>query len=155
RGDAIEARKNPPIFESLSLESSNARVGRTLLSVSGPEARLNPVHVHEHESRRIPDLVGKCPVAVGAALVERNVSTRRSHGRQSETSRISTKAVDDLQRIDNVPLGLRHLLPLSIADQRVNIDVMKRHAVVFEPRPAIRFLDSRILLVVAHEVASE
>src|SRR5579863_47883 len=53
---AIEARKNPAVLERMSFETSNAHAGRTLLSATGPQARLNPVHIHEHEPRRIPDL---------------------------------------------------------------------------------------------------
>ena len=101
-----------------------ARVG------ARPQPRLDPVHVHEHEARRIPDLVGEGAIAVGAALVERDVGAGRGHRRQREARRVRAEALDDLQRIDHVALGLRHLLPLGIAHQRVDVDLPERHAVV-------------------------
>src|ERR1019366_6961213 len=74
---AIEARENPAIFKRLGAEPGNAHVATAALagvprprafggvgwvSRLGPQARVNPIHVHEHEARRIPNLVGKIPV---------------------------------------------------------------------------------------------
>src|ERR1035438_3279173 len=40
------------------------------------------------------------------AFAKRNVGSRSGHSRQSEPRRIRAEAFDDLQRIDNVTLGL-------------------------------------------------
>src|SRR5947199_4119813 len=63
--------------------------------------------------------------------------------------------LNDLQRIDYVPLRLRHLLPLSVAHQRMNVTLPEGHAVIFLVAPAAGLLDPRILLVSFHEVAAE
>ena len=115
---------------------------------------LRLVHIHEHETRRIPDLVGEFSVAVGAAFVECNVSTRRGHGGQGEARGIGSEPLDDVQWIDHIPLGLRHLLPLGVTHQRVNVDLAKGNTVVLLIAPATGLFDLRILLMTFHEVAA-
>src|SRR3954462_15664550 len=86
----VEPRKNPPIFQRLTVEASNARVGADASSVPGPQARLvipiewlsarqggrgvhpHTIYVHEHESSRIPDLICECPIPLSPALIEGN-----------------------------------------------------------------------------------
>ena len=40
---------------------------------------------------------------------------------------IEIDAVDEIDRIEDVALALRHLLPFAVADQGVDVDVAKRH----------------------------
>src|ERR1051326_1792402 len=123
RSHAIKARKNPAVFENRRVKTANSHVETAALGYPGPQARFNSVHIHEHESGRIPDLVGKGAIAIRPALVKGNVSSRRSHRRQREARGIRSKALDNLQRIDYVALGLRHLLAFGIAHQSVNVDL--------------------------------
>src|SRR3954463_3501472 len=120
----VEPRKNPPIFQRLSIEASNARVGADASSVPGPQARLvipiewpsarqggrgvrpYTIDVHEHESSRIPDLIRECPIPLSPALIERYVCSRRSHGSQREARRIRPKSLDNVERINHVALRL-------------------------------------------------
>ena len=52
----------------------------------------------------------------GAALT----SSAEAHG-------IGAVFVVDHQRIDHIALGLRHLLPLGVAHQAVDVDLAERH----------------------------
>ena len=128
---AIEARKNPPVFEGLRVEPRNAtrlrgRVARA--HTSGTQAWLHSIHVHEHEARRIPYLVGKIPIPRRAALAEGDIGARRRHRRQSEARRVRPVLPDHLDRIEYVPFHLRHLLPIRIAHQCVDVDLSKGNA---------------------------
>ena len=154
RRNPIEPRKNPPILQRLSIEPSNAHA-RTdpLLRPPRPKPGLNAIHIHEHKSRRIPDLISECPIPLRPALVECNIGPRRSHRRQRKPRSIRPKPLNNVQRIDHVPLSLRHLLPLGIPHQRMNINMPEGHAVVLLIRLAIRLLDNGILLMPLHEVA--
>ena len=40
---------------------------------------------------------------------------------------IERDAVDDVERVDDVALGLRHLLAVVVADEAVDVDLAKRH----------------------------
>src|SRR5260370_1547883 len=138
------------------MEPGNSYVGTAALGCPAwPQARLDSIHVHEHESCRIPDLVGKGAIAIRSALAERYVRPRRSHGSQREARGIRAEAFDDIERIDYVALRLRHLLALGIAHQRVNVNLPEGNAVVLFIRPAAGLFDRGILFVPLHEVASE
>ena len=63
--------------------------------------------------------------------------------------------LDPLVCINHVPLGLRHLLALGIAHQRVDVHLPERHAVILLVSPPARLLDGRVLLMSLHKVASE
>src|SRR5207244_12456694 len=77
------------------------------------QACFYTINVHEREAGSIPNLVSKSAIALGPALVERNVSSRCSHRGQRKPCRIRPKALNDFQGIDDIALGLRHLLPLG------------------------------------------
>ena len=79
----------------------------------------------------------------------------RGHRRQREARRVGAKALDDVERIDHIALGLRHLLALGVAHQRVNVDLAEGNAVVFLVRPSAGGFHRRILLMPLHEVAAE
>jgi hypothetical protein len=111
---AIEAGKDPAVFQSLRVEAGDAnRFGRDFAGKSA-RATFQAVYIHEHESGGVPDLVGEGAIAVGAALAEGDVGSGRGHGRQSEASCVGTKALDDFEGVDNVALGLRHFLAVRI-----------------------------------------
>jgi len=117
--------------------------------------KTNAVHIHEHEAGGVPDFVGEGAVALGAAFAEGDVGAGSGHGREGESRRVGAEALDDLEGINHVAFGLRHLLAIGIADESVDINLAKRDAVVLFPFPATCFLDSGILFVSLHEVATE
>ncbi len=55
----------------------------------------------------------------------------RSHRGQGEAHRVGAVLLDDLDGIDHVALGLRHLLAVGVAHQRVDVDVPEGHVSVF------------------------
>ena len=43
------------------------------------------------------------------------------------TSASSVDAIDDVERVDDIALGLRHLLAFAVAHQAVHVDLAERH----------------------------
>ena len=70
-------------------------------------------------------LLAKQP-SLDPAHGELEIAALRRHGRQGEAGGIGTILVYQFKRIDNVPLGLAHLLALFVADQGMHIDGMER-----------------------------
>ena len=85
------------------------------------------VDVRQGEARRVPDLVRERGVALHAALGQRDVAIR-SHDGQSEADRVRAVLLDHVQRIDDVPLRLRHLLPMLVAHESVQKDGVEGRA---------------------------
>src|SRR5580700_1232849 len=137
------------------MKASNSGMFWRDFAGEGARATFEPIHIHEHEAGGVPDFVGEGAIALGAALAEGNVGAGRGHGRQGEAGCIRAEALDDLERIDYVALGLRHLLPFSVTHQGMDVNLPEGHAVVLLPLPAAGLLDSGILLVTLHEVATE
>ena len=77
--------------------------------------------------RRVPQLGREVAIALDALLRQLDVAALRRHRRQRHAQRIRAELVDQLQRVDGVALRLRHLLPLLVADERVDVDVLERH----------------------------
>ena len=48
-------------------------------------------------------------------------------GRRLRDQRLEVHAVDEVERVEHVALRLRHLLPVLVADDRVDVDVAERH----------------------------
>ncbi len=130
-GHAIEARVYPAVLEVTQIVFCNA-----LRQTYSP----NAVQIHEDKARGVPDLVGKCAIAFRAIGVERNVGSRRRHGSQREAHCVRAVFLRDLDWVDHVALGLRHLLPVSVTHQSVNVNLAEGHAA---------------LGMVRHEVAAE
>ena len=83
--------------------------------------------VHLGKARGVPQLGAEVAVALDARLGELDVAALRGHGGQREAQRIRAIVVDQFQRVDDVALGLRHLLALLVADQGVDVDGVERH----------------------------
>ena len=142
---AMKAREYPLIFQRLRCKHSLIR----------PHSRLDPIHIHKHEAGGVPNLVGKGAVAVGAALVEGNVGAGCGHRGKGEARGIRPIFCDHFQRVQHVALGLRHLLAVGIAHQRVNVDMTERDAVIFLRPIATGLFHGGILLMALHEVAAK
>ena len=54
--------------------------------------------------------------------------------RQREPHRIRPEFLDDVDRVDHIALGLRHLLPVGIAHQRVDVDLAEWHRILQRAR---------------------
>ena len=83
--------------------------------------------VHLGEARGVPQLGGEVAVALDAALRQLDVAPLRRHRRQREAQRVGAETVDEVERIDDVALRLRHLRALLVADEGVDVDVAERH----------------------------
>ncbi len=91
------------------------------------EAGARHAFVHLGEARGVPQLGGEVAIALDAGRAELDVAPLRRHGGQGEAQRVGAVGVDQVEGIDDVPLRLRHLLALLVADQRVDVDVAEGH----------------------------
>ncbi len=107
------------------------------------------VDVHEEEAGGVPDFVGEGAVAFGAGFAEGNVGARRGHGGEGEADGVGAEALDDVDGVDDVALGLGHLLAVGVADEAVDVDLFERDGVGELALAAVRHGD------VLHEVAAE
>ena len=81
--------------------------------------------VHCGEPCRVPDLVGEVAISLDPLLGEPDIPTLRGEGSKAETKGIGAILFDHHQGIDDVPLGLAHLLSLHISHQGMNVDIAK------------------------------
>ena len=107
------------------------------------------VEVHEEEAGGVPDFVGEGAVALGAGFGECDVGAGRGHAGQGEAHGIGAEALDDLDGVDDVALGLGHLLAVGVADEGVDVDLLEGDGFGELARAAIGHRD------VEHEVAAE
>ena len=82
---------------------------------------------HQHEARRVPDLVDELAVPLHPLLREDDVHAGRRHGRQREPERVGADVVHDLERVDDVAARLAHLLPVLVAHEAGDVDLAERH----------------------------
>ena len=85
------------------------------------------LHVHQHAARRVPDLVGELTRRGQPFFRVDDIGARRSGHHKRQAHGIRTEFLVGIHRIDNVALGLRHLLPQRIADKPMNMDLAKRN----------------------------
>src|SRR5436190_21593165 len=90
--DAPPARKDPAVFERVLGAVADAYP----LFLRPPSGFASAVHVHKHEARGVPDLIGKSAIAFGTRLIEGDVGARRSHGGEGEARRVGAVFLDDL-----------------------------------------------------------
>ena len=61
-------------------------------------------------------------------LLDLVLEVRLHHAaRALRDERIETDPVDEVERVDDVALGLRHLLAVLVADEAGDVDVLERH----------------------------
>ena len=82
--------------------------------------------VHLGKAAGVPELGREIAIAFDAAGREFDVAALRRHRSQRETQRVRAVSVDQVQRIDDVALRLRHLRALLVADEGVDIDRRER-----------------------------
>src|SRR3990170_8635527 len=72
------------------------------------------LHIHEYKSCCIPNLVAKIPVAFYTILCKFYVTSGRGHRGQRKSEGISAILVHNDKRVNDITLGLAHLLTLGI-----------------------------------------
>ena len=75
------------------------------------------------EARGVPELGREVAVALDPRFAELDVPALRRHRGKREPQRIGAEAVDEVERVDDVALRLRHLRPLLVAHEGVDVDV--------------------------------
>ena len=98
-----------------------------ILQRRGIEAGDRPAFVHLGVARRVPQLGGEVAVTLDAVLRHLDVATLGRQRGQGEAQGVGAVFVDQLQRVDDVALGLRHLLPVLVAHQGMDVDGAERH----------------------------
>ena len=83
--------------------------------------------MHQGEARGVPQLVDEVPVALHPLFGQLDVAPLGGESRQGEAERVGAVALDDLQGVDDVAVGLAHLLALVVAHQGVDVDVPEGH----------------------------
>ncbi len=97
----------------------------SLLGGGRIEAGDRLAFVHLAEARRVPQLGGEVAEALDPAFRQLDVAALGGESRQCETQRVAAEFVDQVEGVDDVALRLRHLLPLLVADQGVDVDVLE------------------------------
>ena len=110
----VDDRPNNPLIDRLS-------TGRWI------ESRIGMALIHFRIARGIPKLRYKVPIALNAPARQTDIPALCRHGGQGKTQCICTILIDQIQRIQNITLTLRHFLALFIADQGMDINGIKGH----------------------------
>ena len=92
------------------------------------EASHRGAAVHLAEPRGIPQLGAEIAIAFDPALRHLHVVPLDGERGQGKTQGVGAVGVDQPQRVDDVALGLGHLLALLVTDQCMDIDGVERHA---------------------------
>ena len=81
--------------------------------------------IHLRKLGRVPKLGREVAITLDTRLRQLDVAPLRRHRGQRHTQRVGAELVHQLQRIDGVAERLRHLAPLLVTDERVDVDVLK------------------------------
>src|SRR6266851_853049 len=84
-----------------------------------------------------------------AGFREGDVGAGGGHAGESETDGVGAEALDDVDEVDDVALGLGHLLAVGVADEAVDVDLFEGDSVREFAIAAVGHGD------VEHEVAAE
>ncbi len=93
------------------------------------ELALADAFVHLAEARGVPQLGAEIAAGLDAIEPEADVAPLPRRDAEREAQRVGAVFVDDVQRIDDVALGLGHLLPALVEHAVVDEDVAERHFV--------------------------
>ena len=91
----------------------NARVGRTLLSATRSRAGVDPIHIHEHEPRRIPNLVDAC-ASKALKIYGLELRVRRKNDASAPPMEASATAISiQKNKLTANPIGVNRLWMLA------------------------------------------
>ena len=93
----------------------------------GIEAGPGPAPVHLAEAGRVPQLGGEVAVALDPAFRQPDVAALHGQRGEGEPEGVGAVGVDEDKGVDDVALGLGHLLARHVAHQGVDVDGTKRH----------------------------
>jgi len=91
------------------------------------ESRIELTAVYLGEACCVPKLSRKVPIAFDPAGAEFDVAARAGAGEDREAKGIGAILFDQIQRIDDIALGFRHLLATLIPHQAMDVNVLERH----------------------------
>mmetsp|Transcript_21638 Transcript_21638/g.62991 ORF Transcript_21638/g.62991 Transcript_21638/m.62991 type:complete len:366 (+) Transcript_21638:365-1462(+) len=83
---------------------------------------VQALEVAQKVAASVPELVREVAVSLDLLHGERNVLPRSHARHQGVAERIRAVLVDGVQRVNDVALGLAHLLPLGVAHEAVHVD---------------------------------
>ena len=107
------------------------------LAVSGWKAGFRGDAVHLAEAGGVPEFGDKAAVGFDAGGTEFDVAAGTGEGADGEAEGVCAVGVDELERVDDVALGFRHLLALLVADEAVDVDGAEGHLAFRKCRPII------------------
>src|ERR1700722_6284747 len=81
--------------------------------------------VHLREARSVPELGREIAVAFDSGFAELDVPALRRHRGEREAQRIGAEAVDEVERVNDVALRLRHLRALLVAHEGVEVELVE------------------------------
>ena len=119
----VEFSNDPTRFERIG--RARGGYGAERCGIDGDSDFCGAVDVLEEEAGGVPDFVGEGAIAFGSRDVEGDVGARRGHAGEGEADRIRSVLLDDLDGVDDVALGLGHLLAVGVADEGVDVDLLK------------------------------
>ncbi len=83
--------------------------------------------VHLGKAGGVPDLGDEIAESLDMTRPQPGIAAHRGHAGQGHAQRIGAVFVDQIQRVDDVALRLRHLRALFVAHQAVDIDGVEGH----------------------------
>ena len=122
----VEARKDPAVFERRLARRAGCQRYIAIGVLGRPRFRACFFEAHENEPRRVPNLVREGTGAGDAFFGQNNIRTLPGGDHERESHGVGAVFLGDHQGVDDVALGLRHLLLVGVADQSVNVDLAKR-----------------------------
>ena len=87
--------------------------------------RIKILEIHQRKTAGVPELVDKIPITADPLGGELDVTPHRRECAQGEAKGIGTILINDGQWVDDIPLAFAHLLPLSIAHQSMDINLLE------------------------------
>ena len=119
-----------PAVTAAAVRSTSPAIQRLTVSSTrlGIEALLAHALVHLGEARRVPQLGREVAIALDARWCD-SLMSRPCAAMAASVKRSASAPYSSIMRqgVHDVALGLRHLLPLLVAHQGVDVDVVERH----------------------------
>ena len=106
----------------LSAFGDNPAVQRVFDAVRCKPGRHH-ARVHFGKSRHIPEFGCEIAITFNPAGGKANIPAGSGHGAQGETQRIGTILINQIQRVDDIALGFRHLGAMLVTHQVISTSV--------------------------------
>ena len=93
------------------------------------EQRIGNYGIHLAEPGNVPKLGNEAAITLDPGWAELDVAARTGQRADGEAQGVGAVFVDEVERIERVALGFRHLLAALVAYQPMDIDLPERHVV--------------------------